>query len=182
MPTLALDIVVVPTYNTMTLGIAHASTYPTTPPSVTGPTIEITPPGFNTAVIAFVPASYSVYTSITLGITTTEVLPLPDGVYNLKYSITPAYSNYVEKSIMRIDRLQERYDEAFMHLDMTECDKAIKTQAKVDLTSIYFFMQGAVSAANNCAIDEANKLYAQASKMLYKFSNKKCGYSNNNYL
>ena len=69
-----------------------------------------------------------------------------------------------------------------MKLDMMECDRAIKTQAKVDLTSIYFFIQGAIAAANNCAIIEANKLYNQAQKMLNNFIKEDCGCSGNNFL
>ena len=70
---------------------------------------------------------------------------------------------------MRVEQLQEKFDGAFMKLDMMECDRAIKTQAKVDLNSIYFFMQGAIAAANNCADVEATKLYNQADMMLNNF-------------
>ena len=83
---------------------------------------------------------------------------------------------------MRIDRIQEKFDEAFMRLDMMECDRAIKTQQKVELTSIYFFIQGSLAAANNCAIDEANKLYTQANNMLNNFIRNNCNCSGNNYL
>ena len=83
---------------------------------------------------------------------------------------------------MRVDRLQEKFDEAFMSMDMMTCDRAIKTQSKVDLNSIYFFIQGAIAAANNCAIEEANKLYLVADKMLTSFVNNSCGCSGNNYL
>ena len=112
----------------------------------------------------------------------TPDLPLPDGVYFLRYSVAPAYENFVDKSIIRVERLQEKFDEAFMKLDMMECDRAIKTQAKVDLNTIYFFIQGAIAAANNCAIDEANKLYTQANRMLDNFIRTNCGCSGNNYL
>ena len=184
MPTLKLDIVVLPTYSTLTLGIADASIYPTDPPNVSSPTIEITIPGFAKIVLPFTPNSFTVYTSSTLGLTQvgTPDLPLPDGVYFLRYSVSPAYENFVEKSIMRVERLQEKFDEAFMKLDMMECDRAIKTQAKVDLNTIYFFIQGAIAAANNCAIDEANKLYIQANRMLDNFIRTNCGCSGNNYL
>jgi hypothetical protein len=184
MADLKLDILVIPTYNTKTLGIADASIYPDDPPIVTAPTIEITIPGFAKIVLPFSVNNFTVYSSGTLGLTDAgdDDLPLPDGVYHLKYSIAPAYLNYVEKSFVRIDRLQEKFDEAFMSLDMMECDRAIKTQSKIDLNSIYFFIQGAVSAANNCAIDEANKLYIVADKMLTSFINNSCGCSGNNYL
>ena len=69
-----------------------------------------------------------------------------------------------------------------MQLDMMECDRAIKTQSKVDLTSIYFFIQGAIAAANNCAIIESNKLYNQASKMLNNFMRNGCQCFGNNYI
>ena len=82
---------------------------------------------------------------------------------------------------MRVDKLQQRFDEAFMKLDMMECDRAIKTQSKVELNSIYFFIQGAIAAANNCAIVEANKLYNQADKQLNTFMRNNCGCSGNNY-
>lgn len=182
MPTLNLDFLVVPTYNTLTLGVIDASVYPTTPPSVTSPTIEITPPGFDVAIIPFNVDDYNVFTSSNLGITAVGVnQPLPDGVYHIKYSIVPAYENFIEKSIMRTDRIQERFDEAFMKLSMMECDGPIRKQAKETLSSIYFFIQGAIAAANNCAIVEANKLYAQADRMLTNFMKNNCGCSGNNY-
>lgn len=184
MPTLKLDLLVIPTYNTQTLGVADASVYPTDPPLVVSPTIYITPPGFPEVMLDFVPNSVSVYTTETLNITASgdATLPLPDGVYYIKYTVNPAYENYVEKSIIRIDQLQEKFDGAFMKLDMMECDGKIKMQSKVNLSTIYFFIQGALAAANNCAIDESAKLYNQADKMLTNFLNNGCGCSSNNYL
>jgi len=185
MSTPVLDILVIPTYNTKTLGIADASTYPTPPPDVLSPTIEITVPGFGMVSLAFNMDDFNVYTSSTLGITALgdSLLPLPDGIYQLKYQAQYNAVWYsVEKSIMRVDKIQEKFDAAFMKLDMMECDKAIKTQAKVDLNSIYFFIQGAVAAANNCAVVEAEKLYATADKMLNRFISGNCGCSGNNYV
>lgn len=182
MSDLKLNILVVPTYNTFTLGIVDASVYPTGF-DIQSPTIEITPPGFDTVSLPFVPDEFAVYNSTTLGITelTDDLLPIPDGIYYLKYSVAPAYSNYVEKSIIRVDRLQERFDEAFMKLDMMECDQAIKHQAKVDLNTIYFFIQGSIAAANNCAVLESSKLYEAAYKMLSRFIANNCGCTGNNY-
>jgi hypothetical protein len=83
---------------------------------------------------------------------------------------------------MRVEQIQEKFDGAFMKLDMMECDRAIKTQAKVDLNSIYFFIQGAIAAANNCADVEAIKLYNQADMMLNNFIKNNCGCSGTNYV
>lgn len=183
MATLRLNILQVPTYNTSTLAIVDASTYPSDPPVVTNPTIEINVPGFGTSTIVFDVNNFNIFTSANLGITTVnDQQPLPDGVYHLKYSITPANVNFVEKTIMRVERLQERYDEAFMKLDMMVCDQAIKAQSKIDLMSIYMFIQGSIAAANNCALVEAEKLYNQADKMLCSFMKNDCGCYSNNYL
>lgn len=176
-----LDILVLPTYSSLTLGIADASVYDVEPSAAT---IEITVPGFGMVSLPFSISNYNVYTSNTLGITSSqeESVPLPDGVYYLKFSIAPAYTTYIEKSIMRIEQIQEKFDKAFMKLDMTECDRAIKTQSKVELNSIYLFIQGSVAAANNCAIDEAYKLYRTADRMLDAFIRNNCGCSGNNYI
>ena len=181
---LQLDILVVPTYNTLTLGIADASIYPTNPPVVSSPTIEITVPGFDVVSLPFNVNDFNIFNSLSLGLTTfgQPLLPLPDGVYKLKYTVAPAYENFVEKTIIRVEVLQEKFDEAFMKLDMMECDRAIKTQQKVNLNTIYFFIQGAIAAANNCAVAESNKLYNQANMMLNNFIKNNCGCSGTNYV
>lgn len=183
MAELNLDILVIPTLNTKTLGIADISTYPDSPP-VQSPTIEITVPGFGVSSLVFTPNDFNVFNSTSVGLTEVgeDLVALPDGAYTLKYSVEPAYLNYVEKTIYRVDQLQEKFDEAFMKLDMMECDQAIKKQSKVELNTIYFFIQGAIAAANNCAVDVANKLYIQASKQLSHFNKSGCGCSGTNYL
>lgn len=183
MADLNLDILVIPTYNSKTLGIADISTYPASPP-VSAPTIEITIPGFGLVSLPFVPSDFNVFNSTTLEITAVgdDLTPIPDGVYTLTYSVTPAYENYVTKTIIRVEQLQEKFDEAFMKLDMMECDMAIKKQSKVELNTIYFLIQGAVAAANNCAVDVANKLYLQASRQLSYFIKNNCGCSGTNYI
>lgn len=183
MADLKLNFVVVPTYNTLTLGVADASTYPASPP-VSAPTIQIDVPGFGVVTLPFNINDFNIYTSTNLGINDISggMLPLPDGVYTITYSVAPAYENYVTKSIMRVDQLQETFDNAFMKLDMMECDLAIKKQQKVTLDSIYYFIQGSIAAANNCALDTANKLYNQASNMLNNFIKNNCNCSGNNYV
>lgn len=183
MADLNLDILVIPTYNTKTLAVADISTYPDTPP-VQAPTIEITIPGFGLVSIPFTPEEFNVFNSGILEITEVgeDLTPIPDGLYTLTYSVTPAFENFVTKTIMRVDQLQEEFDKSFMKLDMMECDGAIKKQSKVELNSIYFLIQGSVAAANNCAVDVANKLYLQASKQLSYLNKRNCGCSENNYL
>jgi hypothetical protein len=119
MAELKLDLLVIPTYSKYTLGVADASTYPTDPPSVSSATIEVTVPGFGTILKPFSVQDFNVFTMSNLGLVPVgSQQPLPDGIYRLKYSVAPAYENYVEKSIMRIEQLQEKFDEAFMKLDI----------------------------------------------------------------
>ena len=83
MPTLKLDIQVVPTYDKDLLSIQDISTYATTP---TSPTIEIKVPGWDTEVLVFVPNTINNFDSTELGITTTgNETAIPDGIYYLKY-------------------------------------------------------------------------------------------------
>jgi hypothetical protein len=181
---MTLDFLVINTYNTKTLGIADISVYDTDPPNVNAPTMQITVPGFSSPVsIPFNVNSFNVYNSIILGLSTFPTMnPLPDGVYFMKYSVAPATTNFVEKNIMRTELIQEKFDSAFMKLDMMECDSAIRTQSKVVLNSIWYLIQGSIAAANNCAIDTANKLYAQANQQLDYFIANQCGCTGNNYI
>lgn len=179
-----LNILILPTYSTLTLAVVDISVYdPTTPSDTPAPALEIDVPGFGIASPAFVMEETNIYNSTDLGITTAgNETSIPDGIYCFKYTKDVFVDTSVEKSIVRVDKLQERFDEAFMRLDMMECERAIKTQAKVTLNTIYFFIQGAIAAANNCATIESQKLYMQADVMLDTFIGSNCGCSGNNYL
>jgi hypothetical protein len=182
MSTLKLEFLVIPTYNTLTLGVADASTYPAPP---TAPTIEFTIPGVLAPLsLPFVPNDFNIFNSTSLGLTVVgaDLRPLPDGVWIIKYSVSPAFTNNVTHTIMRTDQIQEKFDNAFMKLDMMECDLAIKTQSKVQLNSIYYLIQGSIAAANNSAVVTANKLYAQADRLLNNFIRNNCGCTGNNYI
>jgi len=172
---MALDILVVPTYSTFTMAVVDASVYSVAP---VNPNIDITVPGFNPITIVFSPNELNLFNCINLGLAGIDTVPIPDGVYTLKYYTS---TETVTKTIMRVDQLQEKFDTAFMKLDMMECDLSIKKQQKVTLDSIYYFIQGSIAAANNCAVDTANKLYAQAERMLSGFSSDGCGCTGNNY-
>lgn len=180
-----LNFLVINTYNTLTLGVADNSTYVGTPVApimvVTLPSGVLTLSGASTVSIPFTPNDYNIFNSATLQLSAVGVTnPLPDGIYGLTYSITGTAP--VSKSIMRTDKIQEKFDNAFMKLDMMECDMAIKTQQKVTLSSIYFLIQGSIAAANNLASTQSAKLYQQANMMLDNFLKNNCGCSGNNYI
>jgi hypothetical protein len=176
-----LDILVIPTYNPETIGIADASTYDSTPSAAS---IEFTMPGYPAVTLPFNYNDFNIFNSASLGISVVgePLQPLPDGVWYITYTIAPAFTYFVNKSIMRVEQIQEKFDNAFMKLDMMECDSAIRTQSKVTLNTIYYLIQGSIAAANNCAVDTANKLYSQANRMLNNFISANCGCSGNNYI
>jgi len=165
-----LDFLITPTYSTKTIGITDTSTYPNDPPEVTGASLEVSIPGFDTVIVPFVPTELNLLNSTILGITTEGEDPLPDGIYVFRYSVDPSTINFVEKTIMRVDQLQEKFDAAFMKLDMMDANSKLKKQQKVSLDTIYYFIQGAIAAANNCATDTAVRLYKKADKLLYDFT------------
>src|SRR5690349_18187001 len=99
MADLKLDILVIPTYNSLTLGVIDISTYPASPP-ISSPVITITiPNGFGSVSLPFVPNNFNVFNSLILGLSAPgdDLTPLPDGVYTLIYSVDPASINFVTK-------------------------------------------------------------------------------------
>jgi hypothetical protein len=183
MAALNLKIIVLDTHDVNTICVADASAYPDEPPIVTSPVLLSTAPGFNPVSIPFNVQGNTIITSGMLGITPIgEMCALPDGLYHFNYSIAPSFSNFTEISIMRVARLQEKFDKAFMSLDFMVCDSAVKTQAKVTLNTIYLLIQGSIAAANECALVEANKLYDKASSMLDALLKKNCGCTETNFI
>lgn len=178
---MALDIVVVPVYDTRKIDVFDHSKYAAPPIE---PTLEVHIPCQEKIVIDFVPNEHNILTSEVLGLTPVgaPIAPLPDGYYHLKYTIYPPLQNIVEYNFMRVDKLMEKFDSVFLSLDMMECDQKIKKQSKAELDTIYYFIQGSIAAANNCAEIEANKLYDKANSMLDKMIAKNCGCSGNNYI
>lgn len=165
-----LDLLYIDTHNIGTLGIVDISQYPTGF-SVTTPSLEITPPGFNKITIPFVAYSLQIYNSHTLGITSGECEPnpLPDGIYTVRYTVFPSHRNYVNKSFLRIEKLLEKFDKIYVKLDIIQCDLTIKSAEKKQLNLIWEYINGAIASANNCAEAQAMELYNRADAALDKF-------------
>lgn len=174
MATPTLDLLYLDSHSSKNLIIADISQYPTGF-NVTTPTIEITVPSFDMKSLAFTERTIQVYNSLTLGITTSDcdIIPLPDGIYKIKYSIFPAYKYYVNKSFLRVDKLLERFDNEYVKLDIAQCDMAIKASYRRDLDVIWDYINTAIASANTCSEKQAMELYNRASDALNKF-NKTC--------
>ncbi len=183
-----LDLVTGCNNNLKYLIITDASYYPNDPAIVYDPTVTITPPGFDPVVLPFVINETNVFGSDDLGITEEGCRQnIPDGIYCIEYIIAidkklPPTTVTIEKTILHTAQLEEKFNNAFLKLDLIQCDGEIAKQTSVNLNTINFFIQGAIAAANNCANKEAIRLYNQAEKMLNHLDKCGCGCSGTNYL
>lgn len=173
---LKLDILPLDTHNVQTLGLADISYYPQGL-GVVSPTIEIFPPTYNKVVQPFAYRSVTIYNSNILGLTCTDedcdLIDLPDGVWKVKYSIAPAYENFVEKTFMRTEKIQQLWGEAFLSVDLF-CKQRPPEALKAELDDIWYLIQGAIADANECNEIAAMNKYRLAMSMLKAFKQNQC--------
>lgn len=174
-----LNLNITDTHDFKTLGIVDASWY-NPEIMVEGATIEILPPGYKYAVSPFfMPKALNVYNSNGVGITKAsceeELVDLPDGLWKIKYSICPNDKLYIEKFFLKTDRLQCKYSQAFLNLDLSSNYQNLDKIKKLE--EIEFFIQGAIAASNNQDAKTASDLYRRAEKLLdaYSENNGLCG-------
>lgn len=166
-----LDILVIDIANSFNLGIADISVYPTGF-NIVSPHLQITPPGYKAVIVEFTPRSLNLFDSEALGITCdgeTKV-KIPDGLYTIKYTITPAYTYYVEKTFFKVDNLLEHLDALFIGLDLTACDDSLNEKDTRKLNEINMYIQFAIACANKCANSYAIDSYQKAVKLINKYS------------
>jgi hypothetical protein len=166
-----LDLLILDTHNAYTLGIADLSQYPTGF-AIVAPTLQIAPPGFPTVALPFTASSMSILNSENLGLSTAgqDLVKIPDGIYRIKYTVNPAHLYFVEKTFMRTDAIQERFDNAFMTADFSCADRHFTKAERDKLDEIYYLIQESIAAANKCANTLAMNLYNQALKLLDRYS------------
>lgn len=170
-----LNLKLEPTYDLYSIGFADMSHY--TDAAILSPSIEITSPGFPKKSLAFTPKSVNLYRSIDLGLNCDDnLLPIPDGLYIVKYSIFPSTDNYVEKMFYRVDNLICRLEEKFLEVDISECNcnNNSKRALKKQLQEIRLMIEGIMANSNACDFDKASYLYKMASKSLDNMKNCEC--------
>lgn len=170
MTNLKLDLNFFDTHDLKTLGVVDTSRYPSNF-TIINPTIEITPPSFEKKNITFHTNAFNIYNSNTLSLTcgACDLADLPDGIWYIRYSISPAATNFVERSFIRMDKLKSRLEEIFLCTDITECDGNVKWEKLNSIDQIEVFINGAIAAANQCNNILAIKLYNVADKMITNF-------------
>ena len=169
-----LDLTILDTYSLTSIGIIDLSTYQVSPTNVS---MEITPPGgWNKVNVVFTPRAVNIYNATHFNIDCGLTLPpLPDGVYNMKYSVAPNQTNWVEKSFMRVAQLTAKYERIFLSVDSKcECNGDMRSKLKEQLRNIRLLIDGSVASANQCDILTAMDMYRKAWTLLDKITPCEC--------
>lgn len=145
------------------------------------PILEITPPGYSSAVSFNVVQGFStVLNSSNLNISKvkaySKLQPLPDGVYKIKYSIKPNESLWIEYNYLRINKFVKDYNTELCALKLQACepDNEVKLQLK-KLREIDTYIKAAKIEVEDCGnIIRGLELYEYATKLLNKFQSSNC--------
>lgn len=174
-----LDINIIDTHNSKTIGIADSSTYD---PNVTisNATIEITPPGgYSRLSLPFQIRSINTFNSNNVGITSAceseNLVAMPDGLWILRYSINPNLSTFIIKTYLRTTLLECRLQKSLLGA-LTDLKTPFSQREKVKkkLLDIQILIEGAIAAANRLDTATATDLYNRADKLISDFNNNKC--------
>lgn len=170
-----LDLNILETNNLKTIALGDNSVYDAGQ-NVVSPTVEITPPGFQKVTLPFTINSINVYNSISLKITPglmdpSQAVNLPDGYWQIRYSVYPNNVNYITLSFMKIDNLKLKYHNLFLYLNLDECDVNYVNALYKELTHIRTLIQGIEAAGTKCNMSLALSMYDLANKRLDKVIN-----------
>lgn len=143
------------------------------------PILNITLPGFNHSVELGedqIASGFSlILTACNLEVQTegcgTTYSALPDGVYVLKYSVSPNDQVYVEYNHLRTTKLRIRYQKILCELDIANCEPSSAVEKKMDLLKqIDMYIQAAEAKVETCLDPKKGmQLYTYAKDLLAKF-------------
>jgi hypothetical protein len=138
-------------------------------------TLNITVPGFQYSVQLDVSAGFIMnITACDLNLQTencgTEYVDIPDGIYIIKYSVSPNDVVYVEYNHMRITKALNRYYNILCRLDVADCDPPFKIKQRLEeLGLIRMYLEAAKSKVEFCHEPQKGmSLYNYALKLLNK--------------
>ena len=142
---------------------------------VTCEQLNITVPGFQYSVQLDVNSGFiENITACDLNLQTTncgtEYVDIPDGIYIIKYSVSPNDVVYVEYNHMRITKALNRYYNILCRLDVADCDPPFKIKQKLEeLNLIKMYLEAAKSKVEFCHEPQKGmSLYNYAWKLLNK--------------
>lgn len=108
-----------------------------------------------------------------LGITTADSVPqaFPDGLYTIKYSVSPNETVYVEYYHLRTTQLMNRYYKEVCKIQLQACEPTAEQHQKMhDLRYIKMYIDAAKSKAEYCHSPiQAIEMYQYAEQLLAKY-------------
>lgn len=171
------------TMNKCILRIVDTSVYNELSP-VKCPVLQVALPGF-TYSVAF--DQTRIQTGFSLNLTACDLQvqtvncgekfnDLPDGIYVIKYSVSPNDIVYVEYNHLRITNALTKYQTLFCNLDLAACDPSTEIKAKLHkLRLIRSYLDAAKAKVEYChEADKGMALYNYAVKLLDNMSCRNC--------
>ncbi len=166
--------------NTCIMSILDTSVYSSSIP-VTCPTLNVTVPGFNYSTqLDVVPGDNTILTacdlqlqSVGCGDTLNE---LPDGIYVIKYSVSPNDLVFVEYNHLRISKALNIYNNILCNLDLAACEPPEKIKQKLEkLQMAKMYLDAAKAKVEFChEPNHGMSLYNYAVKLMKKIECKNC--------
>lgn len=171
------------TMNKCILRVVDTSVYNPMAP-VKCPLLQVTVPGFNVPVNfsenQIQPGFIENLTACDLQLQTSQCgskfWDLPDGIYILKWSVSPNDQVYVEYNHLRITNALWMVQEVLCDLDLAACDPpAIVKQQLAQIQLIQGYLSAAKAAVEFCHEPKRGmELYSYAIKLLKKIGCKSC--------
>lgn len=178
-----LSLEVPDTLNACVLPIMDTSTYSASN-TIDCPLLEITPPGFTTPTQITTPninaGFYQAFNACALGIQTVNCgsknMALPDGIYIIKYSVSPNDLVYVEYNHLRITCALNKVQAVYCSLDLGTCDPPDKIKSILEqVRLIQSYLKAAKSYVELCHHPSKGiELYRYAVKLLDKLDCSAC--------
>ena len=172
--------------NSCVLKIFDTSVY-AIPLTVTCPTLNITVPGFGYSnqiegaiMNDFINTGHITLTACNLQLQTTncgtQYVDIPDGIYIIKYSVSPNDQVYVEYNHMRITQAMNKYYKILCDVDANACEPPLKVKQRLEeLRLIKMYLDAAKSKVEFCHEPQKGmSLYNYALKLLNKMSCTHC--------
>jgi hypothetical protein len=167
--------------NTCIIKVFDTSVYATGMPVVC-PILSITVPGFtSSSELSVVQDFNETITACDLGLQTTgcdlsQFANLPDGIYVIKYSVSPNEYVYVEYNHLRVTQAMLKYQKILCDLDVADCEPPAKVQEKLkQLQKIKMYLDAAKAKVEVCHEPaKGMRIYNYAVKLLGKMTCKNC--------
>jgi hypothetical protein len=148
---------------------------------VTCGTLQITSPGFNEPVNIEVLKGFNlILNACTLGIQTslcgTVSQRLPDGIYTVRYSVSPNDKVYVEYQYLRVCQTLNKYFNFLCRLEMAACEPQADVKANLEeLRMIRSFIDAAKVKVEYCeSPQQGMDLFLYAQNRLQRFGKDCC--------